>query len=68
MQFVSISNLTLKLIDMKKIISIVLISTSLFSCDRFSKNKQEDRSADQDMSLAKVPSSNSKEILANRNK
>ena len=66
MQFVSISNLNLKLIDMKKIISLVLISTLLFSCGGISKNKQEDKFADQNMSLAKVPSSNSKEILANQ--
>src|ERR1700690_361575 len=63
MQFVSISNLTLKLIDMKKIISLVLLSTLLFSCNGISKNKQEDKSVDQDISLVQTPSSNAKELL-----
>src|ERR1017187_7203732 len=48
---------------MKKIIPVVLICTYLFSCDRISKNKTEVDSADQDMSLAKLPSSNGKELL-----
>jgi hypothetical protein len=63
MQFVSISNLTLKLIDMKKIISVVFVCTLLFSCDRISKDKPEVDSAIQSMSLEKPPSSNAKEFL-----
>jgi hypothetical protein len=47
---------------MKKIISIVLISTLLFSCDRFSKDKQEDKSVDKDISLIQIPPSNAKDL------
>ena len=57
------SNLTLKLIDMKKIISLVLICTLFFSCDRISKDKREADSNVQDMTLEKAPSSNAKELL-----
>ncbi|HEY5406406.1 MAG TPA: DUF4349 domain-containing protein [Ginsengibacter sp.] len=47
---------------MKKIISLVLICTLLFSCDRFSKDK-EDKSVDKDISLLQAPPSNAKELL-----
>jgi Domain of unknown function (DUF4349) len=66
MEIVSMSNLTLKLIDMKKIIPVVLISTLLFSCNRISKNKSEVDSAVQDMSLVKAPSSNAKTELLSK--
>ncbi len=47
---------------MKKIISLVLISTLLFSCGGISKYKSEDISADKDISLAQAPPSNAKDL------
>jgi hypothetical protein len=64
MEFVSMSNLTLKLIDMKKIIPVVLACTLLFSCDKKSTNNSDFDSNVKDMTLAKVPPSNNKELLS----
>ena len=49
---------------MKKIIPVVLLCTLIFSCHNNSKTPETDASV-QDMTMAKVPSSNAKELLPN---